>query len=45
MSRTIDSTTALVTLAAGDILWVAIGPAGNANFDGFALDYQIYYTP
>ncbi len=41
----IDNSATLATLAIGDILWVAIGPNGHANFDGFALDYQIFYVP
>jgi hypothetical protein len=41
----IDNSLAVATLAVGDILWVAIGPNGHANFDGFALDYEILYVP
>jgi hypothetical protein len=41
----INSNTNRIRLAVGDILWVAIGPNGHADFDGFSLDYAVEYTP
>jgi VCBS repeat-containing protein len=37
--------TNLGNLNAGDTIYVAIGPNGNHNNDGFALDFSVQYVP
>ncbi len=32
-----------VSLAAGDILWVVVGPGGDATSDGFDLDFEVLF--
>ncbi len=44
-SVTINSALSFLPLGTGDIIWVALGPNGNSNSDGFGLDYNVFVLP